>query len=77
MLFVDIDVCQTGIARRLSMASRIARRSLSGRTLMAANILAVDIGVSTWTGAGSRPEGVRLVTFGRMSTVVFRASSFS
>ena len=36
---------QTAMARRLSMASRIARRSFSDRTLMAANILAVDIGV--------------------------------
>ena len=59
------------------MASRIARRSLSGRTLMAANILAVDIGALTWAGTGSNPAVVSPVTSGRVSTVVFSASSFS
>lgn len=44
---------------------------------MAASILAVEIGVSTWTGAGSDPAGVSPVTFGMVSTVVFSASSFS
>ena len=59
------------------MALRIARRSLSGRTLMAESILAVDIWVLSLAGAGSNPAWVSPVTSGRVSTVVFSASSFS